>query len=372
MGALLNEITSGITSTLRDFKTYLFGRGIVMTVAIAAGTISSGILGAAATSALAPALGVALVGGVILSGVMRLREMRYNQDRMADIYRDDIASQFGIAPEQVTRQHVHTLAFGDARLGIPPNPILREEIDREWNKTWLKVATSSLAAMAGYGLVQFGLAHEWVQSTLLGTLGPALGTTIGVASTAIVTGFTGLLLNNGLDFSIQRMTTLGNLTMHDRIVKIHRDIGRGRTVTKEQVFALFAAADQGLTDTIVRRHGNIYDMLPQPVKAQIIESLGAAGHMQAVADNLNNRVISAGAVAFIVSGQRGIEPARRPNAAPVQQAPITVAPAPMQEPRFSERVGGQRGDGQRGDEGLSHTEREELRRATAALHGAVR
>lgn len=363
MGALFKEVMDGIGSTMRDLRVYLLGRGIVTTLAITAGFMGSGIFGAAASAALAPAVTVALIGGVVLSGVMRLREMRYNQDRMADIYREDIADQLGIAPEQVTREHVHTLAFGDARRGIAPNPILREEIDREWNKTWLKFATSALAAMASFGLIQFGLAHEFVASQLPALLGPTAGAVVGAGSVGIVTGLTGLFLNNGLDFAIQRSTTLGDLTLHDRIKKIDRDITRGRTISREQVFSLFVAADRTLDSTIARRFGKSYDLLTVQQKSSVLEQLGAAEAMESIAADLNAKRIGAGSIAFIVTGQQGA-PLRRSAAQP---AAVAYAPEVSTRPRFTERVASPRGD-----EGLSHTEREDLRRASAQLDAVTR
>lgn len=365
MGALFKEMMDSIGSTMRDLRAYLLGRGIVTTLAITAGFMGSGIFGAAASAALAPAVSVALIGGVVLSGVMRLREMRYNQDRMADIYREDIADQLGIAPEQVTREHVHTLAFGDVRRGIAPNPILREEIDREWNKTWLKFATSALAAMASFGLIQFGLAHEFVASKLPALLGTTAGAIVGAGSVGIVTGFTGLFLNNGLDFAIQRSTTLGDVTMHDRIKKLDRDITRGRAVSAEQVFSLFVAADRMLDSSIARRFGKPYDLLSIQQKATVLEQLGAADAMQSIASDLNSKRIGAGSIAFIITGQQGT-PLHGATVAPVT-ASLAHAPVQEQQPRYVERVAGPRGN-----EGLSHTEREDLRRAAAQLETVTR
>ena len=373
MGALLTELVDGVRNTIRDLRTYLLGRGIITTMAIGAGFMSSTFFSAGTVAALSPAVAVIIGGGLILSGVMRVREMMYNQDRMADIYREEIADQLGIAPEQVTRQHVHTLAYGDKQRGIAPNPILREEIDREWNKTWLKFATSALAAMAGYGLIQFGLATNLANALpeamgAVGTIGNTIGSWLSVASVGIVTGAAGLVLNNGLDIAIQRSTTLGERTLHDRIAKLDRDIDRNRPVSKEQVFALFVASDRMLEHKIATRYGKSYDLLPLDAKTQVIEALGAAPQMQGIANDLNSKRISAGTVAFIITGQRGMEAA---PAATVQGVePITVAPTrevqPMHEqPRFVERVGNPRGD-----EGLSHTERETLRRAAGELEAA--
>lgn len=371
MGALWREMTDGIAGMARNLRVYLLGRGIVTTLAVAAGAVSSGAFSAAATASLTPLLPVVLLGGVVLSGVIRLRDMRFQQDRMADIYRDEIADQLGIDPEQVTRAHVHTLAYGDTGKGIPPNPVLREEIDREWNKTWLKFATSTLAAMVGYGLVQWGLASDLARSLPVamgaaGSLAHTLGSWLSVASVGIVTGAAGLVLNNGLDIAVQNATHLGDTTLHDRIARMTRDVQKQRPVTKEQVFALFVAADPALNQRVSARYGKPYDALSLSQKSQLLTQTGAAGQMQGIADDVNARRISAGAIAFMVTGQRGIEP-QQPAPRPFA-GPATQQPAPIQErPRFTERVSA----GERGNQGLSHTEREDLRRTSALLDGAV-
>ncbi len=368
MGSILNEMKTGLTSTLRDLRVYLLGRGIITTTSIAAGFMSSAFLTQATVSLLSPVAAIAIVGGLALSGVMRVREMRFNQDRMADIYRHEIADQLGIAPQQVSRQHVHMLAFGDERRGIPGNPILREEIDREWNRTWLKFATSALAAMASFGLIYFGSALEIVGGALPTIFGETAGKIIGMGTLGIVTGFTGLLLNNGLDLTIQNMTTLGNRTLHDRIARLDDKVSRGHNVSKEQVFALFVAADPELDQRIKLRFGKTYDALHVKQQTQVIDAFGLTDKMQVIAGDVSARRISAGTLAFVLTGQHALSMTpdqTRAHGEPVQQQPQHERE--QERPRFADRVAQPRGK-----EGLTHSEREQLRRATTQLETAAR
>jgi hypothetical protein len=367
MGTFLRDIYNDARGMLVNLRGYLFGRGIVSTIAMAVGALSSGIFGATAT-ALTPAFAVALVGGVVLSGFMRVREMQRNQDKMADIYRDEIADQLGIAPQQVTRAHVHLMAYGDERRGIASNAIVREEIEREWSKTWLRFATSTLAAMTSFAVISFGLGLPQVTETLaqlvpagVQSFFPSINPILATASVGLVSGFTGLLVNRGLDIGVQRSTTLGNLTLHDRIAKLDRDITRARTVTKEQVFALFVAANPVLSERISQRFGRSYDLLPQAQKSAIIVKAGSAQQMQAIANDLNQGNIRAGTVAFIVSGQHTVE-----NPAQLRDSNESVVREP-EKTRFAERFSASNQTA-----GLSYVDREVLRRSSMALDGAAR
>lgn len=374
MGGILTDMLDAVRTTARDLRVYLFGRGIITTSAMVAGVLSSSLLGAGTAAALMPYAAVALVGGTLLSGYMRLREMRFNQDEMANLYRDEIADQLGIAPQQVNRTHVHTLAFGDAKRGIAPNPILREEVEREWNKTWLKFATSALAGMASFGLIYFGSAIDLVEKTLPSLLGDTLGKVVGLGSLGIVTGTTGLLLNNGLDLAIRSASSLGTTTLHDRIAKLDRDVRRGKPIAKEQVFALFVAADETLSQKITDRFGTPYDLMPMHQRTLVMHTVGATEQMQAIAEDLNAKRISAGSVAFILAGQQEAPSARKTTnpAAPSPAQHEAQNLRPESGTRFTDRVGAKQPQQPASQTALSHAEREEIRRQSQQLAEAVR
>lgn len=358
MGNLIADLFDGARDTIRGLGVYMLGRGIVTTAAIAAGFMGQAFLGAS----MVPYVSAVLIGGVALGGFMRLRDIRQSQDRMADIYRDEIAAQLGIDPRQVTRGHVHTLAYGDAKRGIAPNPILRHELDRQWKRGWMQFAGSLAVAAVSFGLISFGL-NENVTNALAGYTGIGeawlTGTGIGV-----VTGLTSLVVHNGIDLGLNNLSALGNTTLHDRISRLDRDIVRGRTVSKEQVFALYAAADPNLGAAIERRFGRSYDALSLVQKGNVLGMIGAYEPMQQIADDLNNSRLSAGSLAFIITGQsRGVAASGIRTTSPTEPA---RAPEQAQT-RFADRV-----LQQAAPEGLSHVDREMLRRQSGELLGAIR
>lgn len=359
MGNLFTDIFDSARDMVRGLGVYMLGRGIVTTAAIAAGFMGQAFLGAS----LVPYVSAVLIGGVALGGVMRLRDIRQSQDRMADIYRDEIAAQLGIDPRQVTRSHVHTLAYGDEKRGIAPNPILRGELDRQWKRGWMQFAGSLAVAAVSFGLISFGL-NENVTTALAEYTGISekwlTGTGIGV-----VTGVTSLIVHNGIDLGLYNLSALGNTTLHDRITRLDRDIVRGRHVTKEQVFALYAAADPKLGGAIEKRFGRSYDALSLAQKGNVLGMIGAYEPMQQIADDLNAGRLSAGSLAFIVTGQsNGVAASGIRTMAPAEAA---RAPEQQQtQTRFTDRVRPQTA------EGLSHADREMLRRQSAELRGAMR
>lgn len=376
MEPLIRDITQGAQSFVRNLGVYLTGKGIVTSAAIAAAYFA----GAAGTGVISmPAVLLSLAGGALISGYLRLRDMRFNQDEMARIYRNDIADQLGIDPKEVTRAHVHQLAFGDEEKGIAANPVLREEVNREWNKTWLKFGTTLVAATASFLLVMLGV-PALAESSILEPLGPTLGEWMGKASVALVTGATGLVLNNGLDIAVQAATTLGKQTIHDRIARLDRDIARGTQVSPERVFAIFAASSPRLENSIIAQYGKRYDVLAVADQIHLIEAIGAKDSMNQLASALNAKRFSAGSLAFVVTGQRSLPI----NFASVKdtvidvpelgraRSPIlaeTTRPEPVRTTRFVERVGG--GENDKAARTNSFAEREDMRRQTAMLDAAA-
>jgi hypothetical protein len=331
---------------------YLTGRGLITLTGIVAGGLST-------AGVFASSWPVALVfaGGAALSGLIRLRDMQYNLDRMADIYRTDIADQLGIAPGEVTRVHVHTLAYGDANRGIAANPIFREEVEREWQKTWLKFATTALAATVSFGLIAWGAAHESVKALMPDSW---WGNALKYTSVGIVSGSTGLVLNTGLDWLVQGLTQIGSVSVHDRIARMERDMQRGRTVTQEQVFALFAAANDRLGNGIRQRFGASYDVLSIEQKHAAIRASGLESVTQHICEEINRGAMRPGAMAFVLSGQRGL---MRDEV--VAQLPPATVPAPTMErapqPGFVEKLRlSARAQ-------ASHAEREEMRTSLYAV-----
>lgn len=350
MGSIINSMIEGTGNTLKELGVYLASRGLVMTAAI--GATLFGV--AANPPVLAAVLGISI--GVNM--FMRVREMRNNLSTMANVYRNEISSQLGIAPEQVTRAHVHTLAYGDAERGIAPNPILKNEIDREWKKTWLGLGTSLLSAAAAFVMVGYGFNTVMRDMVAGGTQVPTwiLGSGVG-----LVTGVSGLVLNNGLDLAILNTTSLGKYTLHDRIARLDRDVSRGRAVTPERVFSFYVAVDEKLGKAITQRFGKGYDYLPEKTKTLVIQQMGAMSDMVQIADDLNHKRISPGAMAFVLTGQTQVQSAsiKREVQAEEQQPELTRG-------NFAERVG------QRSRPELSFAEREDIRQSSRALNEALR
>jgi hypothetical protein len=357
MGGIIESTVNTAQGFARNLRVYLTGRGLITLTGMIAGGLST-----AGVFASAWPLALVFGGGAVLTGLIRLRDMQYNLDRMATIYRADIADQLGIDPRDVTRAHVHEMAYGNAEKGIAANPIFREEIEREWQKTWLKFATTALAAVASFGLVAWGAAHESVKALMPDGI---FGNILKYGSVGIVSGTTGLILNNGLDWLVQSVTRIGAISTHDRIARLEQDVGRGRAVTREQVFALFAAANDHLAGQIEQRYGKPYDVLPIEQKHAIIKASGLEAATLHICEEINRGTMRPGALAFVLTGQRGLT-----RDAVVAQMPPAVAPAPSMERAPQHSFVEKLGLSSRAQ--ASHTAREDLRAQTAALAEAMR
>lgn len=301
---------------LKALRVHLFGRGALSLVVLAAGALGG------PTAAL-----VAVIGGVGLTVVNRLYRERLYEDGMVELYRDDLAAQFGIAPDQVTRGHLKEAAKS--------NDVIDQALQRQRQKTWLAVGTAAAAGFVAYGLLTnvFGIGAAtagWLQEAL----GPTMGQAANLIGIGAVAGTSSMVVSQGLRGVVRANTMLGKAAAHDRILEMEFDVRRGRGVSKEQVYGVMVAADAGLQQAIIHRFGKRYRHMHPHEKSVVLQDIGVAADMQAVADQINRGEIRPGRLAYMLQDATNF--ARTPRPVPTEEAALEDAP---ERSNFVEKLG---------------------------------
>lgn len=304
------RIFDHIGNTLKALQVHLFGKGI-MTLAVAAAYF----IGGAASAAWV--LPVVAIGGVVLTVVDRLFRERQYQNDMVNLYRDDIAQQFGIAPDEVTRAHLKEAAKS--------NDVIDQALTRQRNKTFIAVGTAVLSSASTVFLFNmFGgtsqlkdFAHQLFDSTAFASVANFVG--IGTLA-----GFSGLIFNGGLKTAIDITSGVSKAAANDRIMEMDFDVQHGRAVSKEQVFGVLVAGNPQLQATIAHESHEPYARMNPREKANVLAKIGVADDMQAIADLINSGEIRPGKLAYMLQNAADLTGTASPRTEPAMAADIPV------------------------------------------------
>lgn len=265
---------------LRVAKAFLLGRGLLTLGVIAAWAISGG--------GLIPAMVVG-IGGAAFSGFMRMTNQAVYEDQMVDMYRDGIAQQLGLDPKQVTRAHLKEAAKS--------NDVIDQALQRQRHMSWISFGTSALAAMTTVGLIALG-APQGIES-LFGE--GTLGTILSYTSFGIVSALSSLVIHDGLQTFIGHKTGVSKAAAHDRIVEMERGLARGWGVSKEQVYGALVAGNTALQTTIQQEFGKPYAGMRPSEQAQVLNKIGVADEMLAIAAEINAGRMRPSNLAFMMN-----------------------------------------------------------------------
>lgn len=298
-------------SWLQTLKVYLLGRG-ALSLLVLGTTMAASALGFGFT---APALVIGL-GGAALSAVMRLNSQAQYENKMVDLYRNDIARELGLAPEDVTRSHLHEVAKS--------NDVIDQALARQRRKNMVSFATSALAGLATFALLDFGLAHQAITQFFTEHFEGAANF-LRYASVGLVSGTSSLILHDGLEAAIGQGAGLSKAVAHDLIVGMDRDLRRGRTITPEQVYAVLVTEDSQLDQTIRNQYGTSFLRMPPLTQRKVLEEFHVLEQLDQMAIQLSNGSLSPGHLAYMV------------GALPPRPAPVIPA-EPAARSNFVERL----------------------------------
>jgi len=214
------------------------------------------------------------------------RKQKAVEERLVDEYRNEIAAQVGVPEKEVTREHLHEVADGSPQKGVRANPVLEQARDRESSRQLLRMITLGGAAAitvgAFMGFAQLPFVQEHVigniqslansASTMLG-FQPA-GQSAPILTAVLFSGTVLNLINSTLDRLAEGLFGLNQKTAHEQVRDIRRDMNRSRTITKEQVFGVFVAANPGLSTMIEAIYDKPYYKLSADEQQEVLSVYG--------------------------------------------------------------------------------------------------
>lgn len=225
---------------------------------------------------------------------------------LCDIYRDEIASKLGKAPEKITVKDMDALAQGVPEKGIPANKALAEELDnlRQERNIGIGVTVVSImlaiplaiSVMSGLGLPMVALGALFTAPTL-----PLLGS----FATQLGIGF---LSHKLLEYPIEKaghqLFSVANDTTHERIESLMKDREDGKALTKEQVLGVFVGAKQEFSNFVESSFGKSYDKLDLKQKQSLTESFEQYLPLTNITASLNAGITKVSELAFAVQGDK--------------------------------------------------------------------
>lgn len=285
-----------LINPMRFMKAFLLGRGLLSAAVLVTWGVAS-IVSPGAT--LIPAL-IAAGLGTAFSGFMRMTRQHLYEDQMVDMYRDGLAQQLGIAPEQVTRAHLKQAAHS--------NDVIDQALQRQRHIDWVSLGTSVLGAASTVALIA-------LKVPALLTVGTgAAPVALGIVAFGVVAAITSNVVHYGLQTFIGHKTGISKAAAHDRIVEMERGIARGWGVSKEQVYGTLVAGNPVLQNTIARELGKPYASMRPSEQAMTLNRIGVADEMLLIAQEINAGRMRPANLAFMMN-----EAMPRPNTRTVEE-----------------------------------------------------
>ena len=305
---------------LKQLGVFALGKSLLTFSVMAAGAV--GVM--SGFGALIPALIIG-AGGFALTAVSRFHSQRIYEDNMVNLYRDNIADQLGIAPEEVTRASLKEAA--------KDNEIIAKALSRQRKKTFLTIGTAALASVVSIGLIGFTGVADGLQG--LAKQAPVdMLKNLGFLSIAsFVGGISNLVIHEGLDALIGYKSGISKAAAHDLIYKMDLEVSRGKPISREEVFAVMVAGDESLHNRVTKKYNKDYNDMTHGEKSRVLHDLNVATTMDKLAIAISEKKIRPGYLAYAADDPHITAPR---GAQQVEDTPTSVKPV---RGSFVERLG---------------------------------
>lgn len=294
------------------------GRGLLSAALIAAAFINS-----------IPGMVLLIAGTSVLQGWTMWRRQSYKEDQMVNDYRDEIAARLGIDPTRVTGKHLHTVAYGDPSTGLEGNYVMAQSLERSGTRKLVGLlSTVASAFLVMGGMLLLGSVFKAGLPAALDSIHAALSSVLPVYGDSkifymLLASGTGMgIMNNVIDYGVEWALGLNRRTAQSLIREIRRDIDMNKTVSQEQVFAVFVAANPGLDRIIETAYGSPYYELKPEQQTDALQQYGRSFQNPAVTKrtieslthDINTRQIEADELVFaVVNQESGIPKLNNPQ-----------------------------------------------------------
>lgn len=305
---------------LKQLGVFALGKSLLTFSVLVAGAVGA----ATGVGALIPALVVG-VGGFAFTAVRRFHSQAIYEENMVNLYRDNIADQLGIAPEEVTRASLKEAA--------KDNEIIAKALTRQRKKTFLTLGTAALASVVSVGLIGWlGVAESLTTMASESSVG-LLKAMSGFLGVGFVAGISNLIIHEGLDALVGYKSGISKAAAHDLIYQMDLEVKRGKPISREEVFGVMVAGDESLHNRITKQYSKSYGSMTQGEKSRVLHDLNLATTMDKLAIAISEQKVRPGYLAYAADDPRFTAPR---SAKQVEDIPTPDKPA---RASFVERLG---------------------------------
>lgn len=253
------------------------------------------------------AVATLFAGTAALQGFNTWRRQSYVESDLLNTYRDEIAAKLDMPVENVTRENLHQVAYGDYSIKLGGNQVLQAELERSGKRMWMEIGTTMAAVLTSIGAYYLLAPIELVQTALQNVasvtpdwFGPATPDKVGIM---LASGAGMGLFNNAYDRVAARLLGLNGISPTDLIRSMQRDIGRGVHISQEQVFGVYAAALPTVAEAVDQHFGKPYHELDEEQQYDALKIYGKNFPIEKLTIDINSGVIEPDELAFIAVGQ---------------------------------------------------------------------
>jgi hypothetical protein len=311
MSTLIEQVESGA----KRVAGFITGRGMTATaVALASPFLETPQL---------PIVGLTV--GLPVTAAMSTMAHYEREDKILKNFREEIAASFGIDAQEVTHDHLRSLAYGNTKLGIEPQPFFHEILERNDKNRWIDIGANLSAAAVGIGFVALK------GGTILTAISEFAGaSTIGLlAANPAVVGFIGLSLAAGaivhaMDYVCSSLVKTAfaerDITAYEMLEHFAKQKERGIALSQDQVMSVFTKIDKSLHHEIITDYGAPYRVLPEATRREVLDKYRDALHINDITDKINAGTVKINELAFLGAGAPSGVPERTPEQVAAMQA----------------------------------------------------
>ncbi|MBY0354872.1 MAG: hypothetical protein K2Q12_03985 [Rickettsiales bacterium] len=288
---------------LRWLAAFITGRGAA-TLAVA-GAVGAGI---AFGSPWLPIIGLAV--GIPVTAALATMSHDHAQKQLRTSYREEVAAVLGIAPREVTMDHLRSVARGIPEQNIPGNLTLHQALERNDRHRTIAVVSNVVAAMGATAIIAalHFLAIPSALANFFTEVTPWLGIGTGSGAEAAVLAGTAAISGIGLDYGFnragRRMFGDDSPSLAARIERISHMVRRGQSVGTSPIMALVAEANGGVDQEIRQRYGLPYHQLPAEQQRDVIQHYDGEFQLKDSAEAISLGLMPAQELAFLIEGRR--------------------------------------------------------------------
>jgi len=229
------------------------------------------------------------------------RDFKFEEDRLRHFFESEIAAQQGKNPEVLTNQDMYAVA--------EHNPTIAEALHRNKKNSWVNFAVSALAITAAVVATTIVLTAFFPAAPLITTflVGMASGLPVFLGAEYLLeqAGKKIFHLDEPSINEVSRQPNLQHeLSLPGQIRYLERLQSRRMLISQEQVFSTFLAARSDLAAAITSRYGAPFETLSDPIKEKALLDVGPQHNLEQITEDLNNRLVRAQELAFLVQGQK--------------------------------------------------------------------